>query len=206
MKNPFTSLVSIPRLWNGVQVVLGAPTFKRELYRSKLHPGSRLLDFGCASGHLADAFLDFDYYGVDLDPHAIASARERFKGRQNMHFIAADLRTRPFATDFFDEILFAATVHHLTDSLMRELLTELHHCLKPGGVVHLFDPVYKPTDRWWQRFFRAIDHGKYTRSTEEIIAIIEPLKLFRIGIPSYHPPYGALLQDCDFLYLPLKKA
>ena len=205
MKNPLTNLVSVPWLWNGVQTVLGAPDFKRKLYSSKLHPGSRMLDFGCASGHLADAFAGFDYYGVDLDADAIAAAKKRFSGKPNMHFIAADLRTRPFPADFFDEILFAATVHHLTDDLMRELMAELHYSLKPGGSIHLFDPVFKPSDRWWQHFFRKIDQGKYTRSTEEIVAIIEPLKLFAVGTPSFHPPYGALLQDCDFLYLPLKK-
>jgi len=205
MKNPLKSLVSTPWLWNFVQVVLGAPTFKRELYRSKLKKGSRLLDFGCASGHLADAFSDFDYTGIDLDSNAISSAQERFKDKPNMRFIATDLHSRPFPAASFDEVLFAATAHHLTDDLMRSLLKELHFCLKPGGTIHLFDPVFRPEDRFWQRFFRAIDQGKYSRSTEQIIALIESLRLFEIGTPSYYPPYGALLQDCDFLYLPLKK-
>ncbi len=49
MRNPLTNLVAIPWLWNFVQKILGAPDFKRELYRSALHPGSRLLYFGCAS-------------------------------------------------------------------------------------------------------------------------------------------------------------
>jgi hypothetical protein len=35
--------------WDAIQLVLGAPKFKRELYRSVLGSGScRLLDFGCA--------------------------------------------------------------------------------------------------------------------------------------------------------------
>lgn len=199
------NLVSVPWLWNFVQQILGAPTFKRELYRSKLTPGSRLLDFGCASGHLADAFADHDYYGVDLDPKAIEAAKTRFKDKPNMHFIAADLRVKPFQPDFFDEILFAATVHHLTDALLQELLTELHYCLKTGGTIHIFDPVYQPNDRWIQRFFRSIDQGKFTRTTQQIIDLVKPLNLFDIGEPSYHPPYGALMQDCDFVYLPLIK-
>jgi SAM-dependent methyltransferase len=203
--NIFTNLVSVPRLWNLVQDILGAPTFKRELYCSKLTPGSRLLDFGCASGHLANAFANFDYYGVDLDPHVIASASQRFKDKANMHFIAADLRTKPFEKEFFDEVLFAGTVHHLTDELLKELLHELDYSLQPGGVIHVFDPVYRPGDTRIQRFVRSIDQGKYTRTTEQIVGLIKPLNLFEIGEPSYYPPYGALLQDCEFVYLPLRK-
>src|SRR5271157_2783977 len=85
--------------------------FKRELYLSKLHPPGKLLDFGCADGHLADTFSGFDYYGVDIDPVAIEAARRRFRDRPNMHFIAADLCARPFPPDEFDEILFACTIH-----------------------------------------------------------------------------------------------
>lgn len=91
----FSNPVSIPWLWNAIQHVLGAPRFKRELYRSKLHPPGTLLDLGCATGHLADAFTDFEYYGVDLDAEAIRVARQRFCDRANMHFLVADLLTRP---------------------------------------------------------------------------------------------------------------
>jgi hypothetical protein len=63
---------NINLFWDRVQDVLGAPTFKRELYRSKLHPPGRLPDFGCATGHTADAFSEFEYFGVDLAPNAIA--------------------------------------------------------------------------------------------------------------------------------------
>lgn len=205
MRNPFKNLVSIPWLWDVVQRVLGAPQFKRELYRSKLHPGSRLLDFGCADGHLTDAFLDFDYYGIDLDQRAITAAQRRFDGISNVHFLAADICTRPFSMDFFDEVLFAATIHHLTDNSLKSIVQELYYCLKPGGVIHIFDPVFQPTDRWYQRFHRALDQGGHTRTTEKILDIIVPLHLFEVGEPGYYRSYGALIQDCDFVYLPLGK-
>jgi SAM-dependent methyltransferase len=201
-----TGLMGIPGLWDLVQDTLGAPRFKRELYLSKLHPPGRLLDFGCANGHLADAFRAFEYHGVDLDPSAIAAARRHHEGRPNVHFLAADLRTRPFPEDYFDEILFACTAHHLDDETMRGLLDELHHCLKPGGVIHLFDPVFREPVRWSHRLMRWLDQGKYPRTTEQMLGVIEPLGLFRCGQPSYYPPRGALLQDCDFLHLPLAKA
>jgi SAM-dependent methyltransferase len=201
----FTNLVSMPGLWALVQQHLGAPEFKRELYRSKLGSPCRLLDFGCASGHLGDAFRELEYYGVDLDPIAIEAAKRRFRDQPRMHFLASDIRERPFPSEFFDEILFAGTAHHLDDGLLGRVLTELHYCLKCGGTVHLFDPVFREPVRWSHQLMRTIDQGKYTRTLPQILAIVEPLALFEPGECSYHPPYGALLQDCDFLYLPLKK-
>ena len=73
-------------LWNLVQAVLGCPDFKSKLYRSVLRPPGRLLDFGCANGHIAEVFLEFDYHGIDIDPGAINEARERFKTRHVQTF------------------------------------------------------------------------------------------------------------------------
>jgi SAM-dependent methyltransferase len=205
MRRCLTNLVSVPWLWDYVQEVQGAPRFKRELYRSKLHPPSKLLDFGCANSHLADAFIEFEYYGVDLDPDAIEAAKRRFEARPGMHFLAADLRTRPFQGDFFDDVLFACTIHHLEDDLLKSLLAELHFCLRPSGIIHVFDLVYRERDRWFQKLVRRLDQGKFTRTLPQIMAIVEPLGLFECGEPSFHRPYGALIQDCDVVYFPLKK-
>src|SRR5207302_1178328 len=71
-----------PYVWNLTQNLLGSPEFKRTLYSSVLRPPGRLLDFGCATGHIAEAFLDFEYYGVDLDPKAIETARARFESHE----------------------------------------------------------------------------------------------------------------------------
>lgn len=205
MSKIVSCVVSIPGVWDLIQAVLGAPDFKRELYLSKLHPPGRLLDFGCANGHLADAFGEFEYHGVDLDPVAIAAAQRRYRGRPEKHFLAADLRTRPFPQGYFDEILFACTVHHLDNETLGSLLIELHYCLKPGGTVHLFDLVFRERILWSQRLMRRLDQGKYTRTLAQILAVVEPLGLFDCGEPSFHTPYGALIQDCDVLYLPLSK-
>jgi SAM-dependent methyltransferase len=198
-------VTSIPGSWDLVQAALGAPRFKRELYLSRLHPPGRLLDFGCANGHLADALAAFEYYGVDLDPTAIAAAKRHFRGRPNMQFRAADLRNRPFSPDYFDEVLFAGTVHHLDDQMLSSLLVELHHCLRPGGFVHIFDPVFREPIIWSHRLMRWLDQGEYPRNLGQILSVIEPLGLFTCGQPSFHRPYGALLQDCDVVHLPLTK-
>jgi SAM-dependent methyltransferase len=197
-------LLSVPFFWDSVQSVLGATRFKRKLYLSKLRPPGKLLDFGCADGHIADAFIEFDYYGVDIDRVAIEAASRRFRDRPNMHFIAANLSSRPFPPAEFNEILFACTIHHLDDEQLRNLLTELNYCLKPNGVIHVFDLVRQDSDGWSQKLMRRLDQGKYTRTFPQIVSLIESLGLFDRGEPSFHTPYGALLRDCDVVYLPLR--
>jgi len=192
-------------LWNVVQNVLGSPDFKSKLYTSVLGPNGRLLDFGCANGHIAEVFSRFEYYGIDIDPGAIAAARKTFQSHANANFVAADIRSRPFEADFFDEILLAGTAHHLTDELFLSILGELHYCLKPGKTIHLIDPVLQAKDGWQSRFLRRVDRGRHPRSIGQFTALINSLKLFEIGEPTFHPPYGSLMQDCDFVHLPLRK-
>jgi SAM-dependent methyltransferase len=192
-------------LWNLVQNVLGCPDFKSKLYRSVLRPPGRLLDFGCANGHIADAFPEFDYNGIDIDPVAVDAARERFKAHPNAKFIAADIHSRPYEQNYFDEILFAGTAHHLTDKLFVSILRELHYCLKPGKTIHLLDPVLQEKDAWPAKFVRRLDRGHYTRTLNEFTALIDSLKLFEMGEPTFHSPYGSPIQQCDFVYLPLQK-
>ncbi len=201
---PIKTLLSFPLVWDFVQVVLGCNTFKRELYLSKLHPPSKLLDFGCADGHIADTFSEFHYYGVNIDPVAIKAAQDRFRDRPNMHFVAANLCDRPFPPGQFDEVLFACTIHHLDDERLRGLLKELHYCTKPDGTIHVFDLVRQDKDGWSQELMRRLDQGKYTRTLPQIVSLIEPLGIFHCGEPSFHTPYGGLLKDCDVAYLPLR--
>ena len=194
-----------PYLWNAVQRVFGAPEFKRNLYRFVLRAPGRLLDFGCATGHIADAFQDFEYYGLDLDSQSIDTAKSRFAGHPRMHFLAADSHKRPFEANFFDEIMFAGTVHHLTDELLVSLLKELHFCLKSGGRIHILDPVLQDGDSALQRSMRCLDRGRYARSIPQIRELVSSVHMFEIGPASLYAQHGALIRDCDFAHMELTK-
>lgn len=200
-----SALGSIPFVWNFGQKLLGAPAFKRDLYRSVLHPPGPLLDFGCATGHIADQFSEFDYYGIDLDSAAIESAKLRFRDVPNMHFLSADIHARPFPENKFREVLFAGTAHHLSDELFLSILRELHYCLAPGGVLHLFDPTKQIDQNWQARFLWRIEQGKFGRTVEQILGMVKSLDLFEVGPHTLHRPYGALIRTSDFVYVPLTK-
>jgi len=50
-----------------------------------------------------------------------------------------------------------------------------------------------------------LDRGRYPRNLNEFMALIDLLKVFEVGEPTFHTPYGLSIQDCDFVYLPLQK-
>lgn len=201
----FRDFASSPVAWNAIQRIFGAPEFKVRMYSSFLTDSGTLLDFGCATGHIADAFAKYEYYGIDLDNNAINQAKRTYADRPNMHFVCADIRTRPFPENYFDQILLAGTVHHLSDSQFLAVLSELHRCLKPTGTLHIIDPVRQPNDGFQARLLRWLDKGRYPRTLGKIEALVESTHKFQLGKATLHRPYGALIQDCDFAHLPITK-
>jgi SAM-dependent methyltransferase len=201
----FDHLLSTPIIWNIIQRILGAPEFKKRLYSSVLAPGGRLLDFGCANGHTAGTFLQHEHYDVDLDVRTIRHATRAYRAHTSMHLICADLRRRPFPRDYFDKVPFAATVHPVTAQMFLEILIEMHRSLKPKGTIHIIDPVRQPSDGWQARLLRSLDRGCYSRTEAQIRDLVQATRVFEMGASSLHRPFGALIWDCDFVHLPVKK-
>lgn len=163
----FKKISNIPFIWNIAQNVVGANQWKAELYPSQVKGGKTLMDFGCSIGNETTAFLNFDYYGVDIDCNAIAAAQKKFSNHENVKFFCLDIIKDGFKKDFFDHILFAAAGHHLTDDELTKIIEILMSNLKPGGQLHFFDIIRQKKDKWSTRFLSRVDQGKYIRTRDE---------------------------------------
>jgi SAM-dependent methyltransferase len=174
----FKKITNIPIVWNMAQNIVGANQWKAELYPSVFEKKEgTLLDFGCSSGNETAAFLDFDYYGIDLDEQAIIAAQNKFKQYQNVQFMSFDIIKKGFKKDFFDHVLFAGTGHHLTDSELQKIFDILIENLKPGGQLHFFDIIRRPgKDKWRTRFIINSDQGKNVRTEETYKTFFDPQK------------------------------
>jgi len=94
-----------------------------------------VLDVGCASGGLSEAFAErgASVVGVDLNPRLIERARERLWSKVEFHVadIAAPL---PFLeTGSFDVVAASLVLHYLAD--WGPPLREFARILRPGGVL-----------------------------------------------------------------------
>lgn len=92
----------------------------------------RVLDLGCAEGHLAAHVPVVDYVGVDLDDEILVEARAHWPGRTFTSPDALD------PTERFDTIVALAVIEHVPDP--EDWLRRWSRHLAPGGRVVLTTP------------------------------------------------------------------
>ncbi len=114
------------------------------LLRSRIRPGQRVLEIGCAPGKLlafAGKVLGADVAGIDYSPTGVASSRELF-GALN---IDGDLRCEDiFQTSFkpgsFDLVYSNGLIEHFDDP--RPIVRKHVELAKPGGRILILVPNY----------------------------------------------------------------
>lgn len=126
----------------------------RQMAARKDSASFRILDLGCGNGWMANRLAEnpaWELWAVDVNEAELAQG-ERLFGRDNLHFVYADItggNAIPGAypgitfrdTGTFDLIVLAASVQYFPD--LRELVNDLRARLNPGGEVHLIDsPFY----------------------------------------------------------------
>ncbi|MBI2482138.1 MAG: class I SAM-dependent methyltransferase [Candidatus Vogelbacteria bacterium] len=199
-------ILNIPIVWNTLQGVVGANTFKYAMYPSVFKSRSgKLLDFGCACGNSTEAFLDFDYWGVDIDREAIKDASKKFASYPNVKFEWADLAQAPYKPDFFDHVLFAGTIHHLDPRLLPLFIKNLLVSLKVGGELHIFEIIRQPQkDNFITKLFLHLDQGKYIKTESELKAIFKQ-EGYKIAETQFFPSPNSLIKLPDFVYFRIIK-
>lgn len=158
--------VNIARMWDVFQALFGAVGEKKRLYYELMGSpkGSSVLDFGCATGVTAGAFSNCDYLGVDINKSYISLAQKKYKKWKNIQFLccnAFELKDKKF-----DNILIAATGHHINDDDMVRILEKLKGMLKQGGKIHFIDIVKTKEMTFITRILMAIDKGEFIRTPE----------------------------------------
>lgn len=130
-----------------------ASTFIRSLRLLAAPPGSRLLDVGCAQGEFAQAAvsLGMKVTGIDLNPQAIAVARERVPSAE---FICGEL-TLSTVPGGLDAITMFDFIEHVRDPV--ETLGRAARLLKPSGQLLISTPrvgsgVHHATGRFWPQY------------------------------------------------------
>ena len=138
-----------------------------------LASGMRLLDVGCGPGTITAALAEIvgAAIGVDIEPNAIAAARQlaAHSGSTNLFFVEADMTALPFADAAFDAVFFHAVLYHQSPAKLTETLAEARRVLKPGGVLGTRDAdvggniLYPELDgvrlglELWQRWYEHDD-------------------------------------------------
>ena len=155
------------RLWDVFQNVVGGNRQKKEAIREHIRAPGKVLEIGCATGNVAEAFGDFDYVGVDLDMGCIALARWKFP-RSNYRFYCLDILEDDLPEDpDFHYVLISHTAHHLPDDYMKPLIRRSSALLREGGELMILDMVRPEPWAFRKQFYYRLDRGRHFRSIAE---------------------------------------
>lgn len=162
------------RLWSEFQRVIGTNTAKQQAIRSVIERPGRLLEIGCATGNLADAFPGFSYVGVDTNAQSVAfAAASHPEPSHRFHCLDILEQALPEPTRF-DYVLLSHTAHHLPDGYLRRLIRHGHELLEPGGTFVLLDMIRPaPEEPFRRQFYYRLDRGQFFRSLDEFRDLLD---------------------------------
>ena len=133
----------------------------------------RILDLGTGDGRLLallklallnDGVRETEAIALDFSPAMIEAARKRFAGDSSVTVVTHNLDRRLPALGRFDAVISSIAIHHVVHERKRELYTEVHGLLNPGGVFCNLEHVASPTPRLHEEFLNRIG---FTVETED---------------------------------------
>ena len=103
----------------------------------------RVLDLACGTGRgllqLALTHPQLRYYGVDISPYYVQTARELLGDIADVSLVVENAETLPFVDNYFDVITSIYLFHELPKDVRRRVLGEAYRALRPGGLLVLED-------------------------------------------------------------------
>lgn len=157
----------------------------------KLRP-QRVLEIGCASGHLLEQLAESGCraHGIDISPGAREHLAQRFRGRTNPTFEICDFDQ---VQETFDAVLAFEVLEHIEDDdgtvrRWKELIT-------PGG--HLFLSVPAHARQWTSHDEAAGHFRRYER--EPLRALLERHEMRVVCMNCYGYPLANLLAPLNLL-------
>lgn len=195
------SILSLPVFYNLSQNLVGADKgrgiFTSEYIRGKV--GDHILDIGCGTGEILDYLPDVKYYGFDINPVYIDSARKIYGGRGS--FACAHVSDKILAElPKFDIALAIGVLHHLDDDEVIGLCELAKSALKPGGRLVTIDPCYVDGQSAIARLIIRCDRGQNVRTEAEYVRLcksaFETIQS-TVRHDMYRIPYSHVILECS---------
>jgi SAM-dependent methyltransferase len=142
----------------------------QDLMKTHIHSteNEHVLDIGCGVGAHAEFFRG-KYTGIDVNPRYIEMAAALRAG----DFRVMDGTKLEFPAAAFDVAISVAIFHHLSDHQVRDALREAIRVLRPGGRLHVIDPVLPLSDRArFKRWLFMHDRGRHQRTLGKLEALL----------------------------------
>lgn len=119
--------------------------FKEQLLaEADIHPGQRVLDFGCGTGSLTirikERVPSARIIGIDVDQRILDLARSKAASKRiDIDWRQGTLREQVLERGSVDHVVSSLVLHHLTTDEKRSALRQFVEVLRPGGEIHIAD-------------------------------------------------------------------
>ena len=115
--------------------------------KSRLEPGTAVLDLCCGSGEAAAPWLaaGFEVTGLDISEHALDLAAKRHPALKRVEGLAED---PPFNDHQFSAVQLSVALHEFPRLERNQVLRSIRRLLKPGGWLVIVD--LHPAGPWLQ--------------------------------------------------------
>jgi len=102
-----------------------------------LHPGSRVLEVGCATGLLTSYLSRNGHSVIGLDSSVDMIARAG-RDHPSLEFAVGDAMSLAYDDNAFDAVVAASVINVVPDAT--QVLSEMHRVCKPGGTISVLVP------------------------------------------------------------------
>jgi tRNA (cmo5U34)-methyltransferase len=142
------------------------------LIRANGRPVLRFLDLGCGDGILGRVLLcewpDAHGMFVDFSEAMLNAARALLRDSANQSLLNLDYGDPGWVAHIaghapFDVIVSGFSIHHQPDARKREIYTEIHSLLAPGGIFINIEHVKSATP-WGERLFEDLFVDRLTEA------------------------------------------
>ena len=160
-----------PWVYDWTQTLAGQ---KQNLRRIARHVSAMraktVIDLGGGTGASRGLWAeDCRYVCLDVEMPKLRGFRSKHPGGLAL---LSDATRMAIASGSVDVVLCMAVVHHLTETMLDQVLDEVLRVLKRDGQIVLLDPVMN-RERWAGRVLWRLDRGSHPRTAEGIQAKLE---------------------------------
>ncbi len=156
--------------------------------------GASFLDVGCGLGDTVEAVFG-SYVGIDNSPGRVAYARRRYS---TACFVVGDAVALPFRDNAVDVGLLIDTSHHLSDTALWRVLTELARVCR--GHIVVSDPVTFEGQGPVSRFFYGLDRGGAFRSVDTMRQLCSGLDALRLESEERFDTFPGIYRHHAFVF------
>jgi len=109
-----------------------------------IQPNTQVLDLCCGSGQATEVLVRYsqNVTGLDASPLSLKRAQQNVPQAK---YVEAFAQKMPFSDRSFDLVHSSMAMHEMTAEELRQILSEVHRILKPGGIFTLVD-FHSPTN------------------------------------------------------------